>query len=178
MDGGGGHRSNGSGECKTLYVGNLDNSVTEELILALFGNIPWWGEIKPNNLEKCRYLSDTMCMAVLTHFQQMSYDIFSLLYRSVIRCCILLLGTVYTGSELIEISEPINVMKIFLGSFCLYFLIGVSGDSDFFTDVTIGIRSTFQIPWTSLWSAQKIFQRPLKTTNKFQLKPRNLARMF
>ena len=58
----------------------------------------------------------------------------------------MLLGTVYTGSELIEISEPINVMKIFLGSFCLYFLIGVSGGSDFFTDVKIGIRSTFQIP--------------------------------
>ena len=84
-------------------------------------------------------------IAVLTHFQGMSYDIFSLLYRSVIRCCILLLGTVYTGSELIEISEPINVMKIFLGSFCLYFFIGVSGGSDFFTDVKIGISSTFQI---------------------------------
>ena len=60
-------------------------------------------------------------MAVLTHFQRMSYDIFSLLYRPVIRCCILLLGTVYTGSELIEISEPINVMKIFLGSFLFVF---------------------------------------------------------
>ena len=60
-------------------------------------------------------------MAVLTHFQRMSYDIFSLLYRPVIRCCILLLGTVYTGSELIEISEPINVIKIFLATFLFIF---------------------------------------------------------
>ena len=58
----------------------------------------------------------------------------------------MLLGTVYTGSELIEISEPINVLKLFLGSFYLYFLIGVSGGSDFLKDVKIGIRSTFQIP--------------------------------
>ena len=107
----------------------------------------------------------------------MSHDIFSLLYGAVIRCCVLLFGTVYTSSELIEISEPINVMKIFLGSFCLYFLIGVSGGSEFFTDIKIGIRSTFQIPWTSSWSAQKNFQGPLKTTNKFQLKPRTFARI-
>ena len=60
------------------------------------------------------------CMAVLTHFQQMSYDIFSLLYIPIIRCCILLLGT-YIGSELIEISELINVMKIFLASFLFIF---------------------------------------------------------
>ena len=97
------------------------------------GFLPWWEEIRVSNLEKCKYLNDTVlwpwfnmhlkehCMAVLTHFQQMSYDIFSLLYRPVIRCCILLLGTVYTGSELIEISEPINVMKIFLGSFLFVF---------------------------------------------------------
>ena len=117
-------------------------------------------------------------IAVLTHFQRMSYDIFSLLYRSVSKCCILLLGTVYTGSELIEISEPINVMKIFLGSFCLYFLIGVSGGSDCFSEVKIGIRSTFQIPWTSSWSVQNKFQGPLKTTNKFQLKPRTFVRIF
>ena len=117
-------------------------------------------------------------MAVPTHFQQMPYDIFSLLYVLIFRCCILLFGTVYIGSELIEISEPINVMKIFLGSFCLYFLIGVSGGSDFFTDVKIGIRSTFQIPWTSSWSVQNNFQGPLKTTNKFQLKPRIFARIF
>ena len=60
-------------------------------------------------------------MAVLTHFQPMSYDIFSLLYVLIFRCCILLLGTVYIGSELIEISEPINVMKICLASFLLIF---------------------------------------------------------
>ena len=51
----------------------------------------------------------------------MSYDIFSLLYGPVIRCCILLLGTVYTGSELIEISGPINVMRIFLAYFLFIF---------------------------------------------------------
>ena len=61
------------------------------------------------------------CIAVLTHFQQMLYDNFSLLYGPFIRCCILLLGTVYTGSELIEISEPINVVKIFLASFLFIF---------------------------------------------------------
>ena len=61
------------------------------------------------------------CMAVLTHFQRMPYDIFSLLYVLIFRCCILLLGTVYIGSELIEISEPINVVKIFLASFLFIF---------------------------------------------------------
>eukprot|EP00493_Phyllostaurus_siculus_P015461 UN15697 len=40
------------------------------------------------------------CMAVLTHFQRISYDIFSLLYIPIIRCCILLLGTFYIGSKI------------------------------------------------------------------------------
>ena len=60
-------------------------------------------------------------MAVLTHFQPMSYDIFSLLYVLIFRCCILLVGTVYIGSEWIEISEPINVVKTFLASFLFIF---------------------------------------------------------
>ena len=63
-----------------------------------------------------------------------------------------------------------NFSRIF---FVCIFLLVCRAALIFFTDVTIGIRSTFQILWTSLWSVQKIFQRPLKTTNKFQLKPRN-----
>ena len=48
---------------------------------------------------------------VLTHFQRMSYDIFSLISRAVIRWCILLVGAVYIVSKLIEISEHMNFMK-------------------------------------------------------------------
>ena len=61
-------------------------------------------------------------MAVLTHLQRMSYDIFSLLYRLMNRWYILHLGTVYTGSTLIEISEHMNFMKIFHAPFFVDYL--------------------------------------------------------
>ena len=52
----------------------------------------------------------------------MSYDIFSLLYRLMNRWYILHLGTVYTGSTLIEISEHMNFMKIFHAPFFVDYL--------------------------------------------------------
>ena len=61
-------------------------------------------------------------MAVLTHLQRMSYDIFSLLYRLMNRWYILHLGTVYTGSTLIKISEHMNFMKIFYTAFFVDYL--------------------------------------------------------
>ena len=70
MDGGGGHRSNGSGECKTLYVGNLDNSVTEELILALFGQI---GPVKGCKIIREPGGSDPYCFVEFTHHQAASH---------------------------------------------------------------------------------------------------------
>ena len=117
-------------------------------------------------------------MAVLTHFQRMSYDIFSLLYRPVIRCCILLLGTVYTGSELIEISEPINVMKSFLGSFL-------------FTFSYWCVKRLWFFYWRNDWNQEYLsdtlnifvkctekFSGALENNKQFQLKPRTFARIF
>ena len=66
----------------------------------------------------------------------------------------------------------------FLAPFCLYIVIGISGGSDFFTDVKIEISRTFQILWTSSGNVRKSFQRPLKTSKKFQLKTMSFARMF
>ena len=74
-------------------------------------------------------------MAVLTHFQQKSYDISSWLYTSVIRNYFSYFPSVYIGSKLPEISEHMNFMKIFYGPFFgWYFVIGVSRGPAFFTD--------------------------------------------
>ena len=69
----GGFQANGSGGgggCKTLYVGNLDNSVTEELILALFGQI---GPVKGCKIIRETGGSDPYCFVEFTHHQAASH---------------------------------------------------------------------------------------------------------
>jgi len=70
IDIGGGQQSNGGGGCKTLYVGNLDNSVTEELILALFGQI---GPVKGCKIIREPGGSDPYCFVEFTHHQAASH---------------------------------------------------------------------------------------------------------
>jgi len=69
----GGFQANGNGGgggCKTLYVGNLDNSVTEELILALFGQI---GPVKGCKIIREAGGSDPYCFVEFTHHQAASH---------------------------------------------------------------------------------------------------------
>ena len=49
---------------KTLYVGNLDHSVTEELILALFGQI---GPVKGCKIIREPGGGDPCCFVEFTH---------------------------------------------------------------------------------------------------------------
>ena len=116
--------------------------------------------------------------AFRTHYQRDSYDIFSWLYTFMIRGCFLYSGTVYIGWKTMEISKSIKVLKIFLASFLFIFSYWCVGRLWFFYWRNDWNQEYISDTRTSSWSVQKSFQRHLKTTNKFQLKQRNLARMF